>query len=91
MPDIDIDFDMNRRGEVIEYVTRKYGPEQVAQIITFNTMAAKAVIKDVGPRPRYPVRRMQPSRARKMACRRPHKARQKGQRLSLSLLVTVFG
>ena len=48
MPDIDIDFCMNRRGEVIEYVTRKYGSEQVAQIITFNTMAAKAAIKDVG-------------------------------------------
>ena len=39
---------MNRRGEVIEYVTRKYGREQVAQIITFNTMAAKAAIKDCG-------------------------------------------
>ncbi|MHB1022994.1 MAG: DNA polymerase III subunit alpha [Acidobacteriaceae bacterium] len=48
MPDIDIDFCMNRRGEVIEYVQRKYGREQVAQIITFNTMAAKAAIKDVG-------------------------------------------
>src|SRR5260370_33403397 len=48
LPDIDIDFCMNRRGEVIEYVTRKYGREQVAQIITFNTMAAKAAIKDVG-------------------------------------------
>jgi DNA polymerase-3 subunit alpha len=48
MPDIDIDFCMNRRGEVIEYVTRKYGREQVAQIITFNTMAAKAAVKDVG-------------------------------------------
>src|SRR5665213_2751210 len=48
MPDIDIDFCMNRRGEVIEYVTRKYGREQVAQIITFNTMAAKASIKDCG-------------------------------------------
>ena len=48
MPDIDIDFCMNRRGEVIEYVTRKYGSDQVAQIITFNTMAAKAAIKDVG-------------------------------------------
>jgi DNA polymerase-3 subunit alpha len=48
MPDIDIDFDMNRRGEVIEYVRRKYGNDQVAQIITFNTMAAKAAIKDVG-------------------------------------------
>jgi DNA-directed DNA polymerase III (polc) len=48
MPDIDIDFCMNRRGEVIEYVKRKYGNDQVAQIITFNTMAAKAAIKDVG-------------------------------------------
>jgi DNA polymerase III subunit alpha len=48
MPDIDIDFCMNRRGEVIDYVKRKYGNDQVAQIITFNTMAAKAAIKDVG-------------------------------------------
>src|SRR4051794_25333024 len=48
MPDIDIDFCMNRRGEVIDYVTRKYGRENVAQIITFGTLAAKAAIKDVG-------------------------------------------
>jgi len=48
MPDVDVDFCMNRRGEVIDYVTRKYGREQVAQIITFNTMAAKAAIKDCG-------------------------------------------
>ena len=48
MPDIDIDFCMNRRGEVIDYVTRKYGRENVAQIITFGTMAARAAIKDVG-------------------------------------------
>jgi DNA polymerase-3 subunit alpha len=48
MPDIDIDFCMNRRGEVIDYVTAKYGRENVAQIITFGTMAAKAAIKDVG-------------------------------------------
>ena len=48
MPDIDVDFCMNRRGEVIDYVTQKYGREQVAQIITFNTMAAKASIKDCG-------------------------------------------
>ena len=48
MPDIDIDFCMNRRGEVIEYVRQRYGNDQVAQIITFNTMAAKAAIKDVG-------------------------------------------
>ena len=48
LPDIDIDFCMNRRGEVIAYVTQKYGRENVAQIITFGTMAAKAAIKDVG-------------------------------------------
>ncbi|HEX4773465.1 MAG TPA: DNA polymerase III subunit alpha [Bryobacteraceae bacterium] len=48
MPDIDIDFCTNRRGEVIQYVTQKYGREQVAQIITFGTLAAKAAIKDVG-------------------------------------------
>ena len=48
MPDIDIDFCMNRRGEVIQYVTEKYGRDQVAQIITFNTMAARGAIKDVG-------------------------------------------
>src|SRR5438270_134367 len=43
MPDIDIDFCMNRRGEVIDYVRRKYGADKVAQIITFGTMSAKAV------------------------------------------------
>src|SRR5450432_1809053 len=48
MPDIDIDFCMNRRGEVISYVTQKYGRDNVAQIITFGTMASKAAIKDVG-------------------------------------------
>jgi DNA polymerase III subunit alpha len=48
LPDIDIDFCERRRGEVIEYVTRKYGRENVAQIITFGTMKAKAVVKDVG-------------------------------------------
>ncbi|HZQ52739.1 MAG TPA: DNA polymerase III subunit alpha [Bryobacteraceae bacterium] len=48
MPDIDIDFCTNRRGEVIQYVTEKYGREQVAQIITFGTLGAKAAIKDVG-------------------------------------------
>jgi DNA polymerase-3 subunit alpha len=47
-PDIDTDFCMNRRGEVISYVTQKYGRDNVAQIITFGTMAAKAAIKDVG-------------------------------------------
>ena len=48
MPDIDVDFCERRRGEVIDYVTRKYGRENVSQIITFGTMKAKAVIRDVG-------------------------------------------
>jgi DNA polymerase III subunit alpha len=48
LPDIDVDFCERRRGEVIEYVTRKYGRENVAQIITFGTMKAKAVVRDVG-------------------------------------------
>ena len=47
LPDIDIDFCERRRGEVIDYVTQKYGRENVAQIITFGTMKAKAVVKDV--------------------------------------------
>ena len=48
MPDIDIDFCYNRRDEVIEYVTRKYGADHVSQIITFGTLAARAAIRDVG-------------------------------------------
>ena len=48
LPDIDIDFCERRRGEIIEYVTRKYGRENVAQIITFGTMKARAVVRDVG-------------------------------------------
>jgi len=47
-PDIDIDFCMRRRGEVIDYVTDRYGRENVSQIITFGTMGAKAVIRDAG-------------------------------------------
>jgi len=47
MPDIDMDFPDDRREEVIEYVTRKYGEDCVAQMVTFNTMAAKAAVKDV--------------------------------------------
>jgi DNA polymerase-3 subunit alpha len=47
LPDIDIDFCERRRGEVIEYVTQKYGRENVAQIITFGTMKARAVVRDV--------------------------------------------
>lgn len=48
MPDFDIDFCMDRRDDVIEYVAKKYGREAVSQIITFGTMAAKAVVRDVG-------------------------------------------
>jgi DNA polymerase-3 subunit alpha len=48
MPDMDIDFADDRRDEVIEYVVRKYGRDKVAQIITFNVLKAKAVIRDVG-------------------------------------------
>ena len=54
LPDIDIDFCQNRRGEVINYVTQKYGRENVAQIITFGTMAAKAVIKDAARAMEFP-------------------------------------
>ena len=48
MPDIDVDFCFERRPEVIDYVTRKYGADQVVQIVTFGTMAARAVVRDVG-------------------------------------------
>ena len=48
MPDIDIDFCFERRQEVIDYVTRKYGKDKVVQIVTFGTMAARGVIRDVG-------------------------------------------
>ncbi len=48
MPDIDVDFCYERRGEVIDYVIDKYGEDRVAQIVTFGTLAAKAAIKDVG-------------------------------------------
>ena len=47
MPDFDIDFSDERRGEVVEYVRRKYGSDKVAQIVTFGTLASKAAIKDV--------------------------------------------
>ena len=54
MPDFDVDFDYERRGEVIEYVERKYGKDHVSQIITFGTMAARMVIRDVGRVLDYP-------------------------------------
>jgi len=48
MPDIDLDFCIRRRGEIIEYLNQKYGADHVSQIITFGTMAARGVIRDVG-------------------------------------------
>ncbi len=54
-PDIDMDFADHRRGEVLEYVKRKYGADHVAQICTFGTMAARASVRDVGRALGYPV------------------------------------
>jgi DNA polymerase-3 subunit alpha len=54
LPDIDLDFTDRRRDEVIEYVSQKYGKNRVAQIITFGTMAARAVVRDVGRVLGYP-------------------------------------
>lgn len=54
MPDIDVDFCVNRRQEVIDYVTEKYGKENVAQIITFGTLKAKGAVRDVGRVLGYP-------------------------------------
>ena len=48
MPDIDVDFCFERRQEVIDYVTEKYGKDRVVQIVTFGTLAARGVIRDVG-------------------------------------------
>ena len=56
MPDFDVDFDERRRGEVIRYVTDKYGDERVAQIVTYGTIKAKQALKDSLPRARLPVR-----------------------------------
>jgi len=59
MPDFDIDFDYVRRGEVIEYVRRKYGDDHVAQIATFGTMAAKGSVRDVGRVLGFPLQQVQ--------------------------------
>ncbi len=58
MPDFDIDFQDNRRGEVVEYVRNKYGADKVAQIVTFGTLASKLAIKDVGRVYRVPYSEM---------------------------------
>ena len=55
MPDIDVDFDDDGRGKVLEFVTEKYGKDHVAHIVTFGQMAAKSVIKDVGRAMGYPL------------------------------------
>lgn len=55
MPDFDVDFCMDRRGEVIDYVHRKYGNDNVCQIVTFGTMAAKNAIRDVARVLRLPI------------------------------------
>ena len=55
-PDVDVDFDERRRGEVIRYVTDKYGEDRVAQIVTYGTIKAKQALKDASPRARLPVR-----------------------------------
>ena len=60
MPDIDMDFDERRRGDMIRYATEKYGEERVAQIITYGTIKAKAAIKDAGPGAGLPVRAGRP-------------------------------
>ena len=68
LPDIDVDFCERRRGEVIDYVTRKYGRENVAQIITFGTMKAQGGRARRRPRARHAVRRRRqasPSRSRR--------------------------
>lgn len=57
MPDIDTDFCIERRGEIIEYVRRVYGDDRVAQIITFNRLTSKAVIKDVARTLEYPFKK----------------------------------
>jgi DNA polymerase-3 subunit alpha len=54
MPDIDIDFDDERRGEVIDYVRRRYGEDRVAQVVTYSTMKARAAIRDAGRVLGYP-------------------------------------
>ena len=62
MPDMDIDFAVEGRERVINYVREKYGRDRVAQIITFGTMAARAAVRDAGRVLEHPVRRRRPDR-----------------------------
>ena len=80
MPDIDIDFCTNRRGEVIQYVTEKYGREQVAQIITFGTLGARGGNQGRRPRARYELRR-----------RRPHHQADSASTLNIKLKEAIAG
>ncbi len=75
MPDIDVDFQDDRRDEVIAYVSRKYGQDHVAQIITFGTMLARAAIRDVGRVLGHSLRRGRPDREG-----RPEPARDQARR-----------
>ena len=71
MPDIDIDFCIRRRQEVIDYVNRKYGSDHVAQIVTFGTMAARGAVRDVGRVLNMPMPMWTPSPSRSPAGRGP--------------------
>jgi DNA polymerase-3 subunit alpha len=89
MPDIDIDIQDTRRGEVIDYVTEKYGQERVAQIITFGTMAARNAVRDTGRVLGYPTTKSTaspsscPSRCRAATSRWPSRpASKKAKALS---------
>ena len=70
MPDIDIDFSVHGRERVMHYVTEKYGRERVAQIITFSKLAAKASVRDAGPRHGPALRRRRPHREARPGGRR---------------------
>jgi len=83
MPDIDIDFCIERRGEVLEYVTKKYGKDHVAQIVTFGTMAARGVLRDVGRTKGIPLPEV--DRLAKMVPFAPDMTLEKGLELSKEL------
>lgn len=83
MPDIDIDFNDERRDEVIAYVSAKYGDEHVAQIITFGTMAAKAAVRDVGRAMNVPFQEV--DRAAKLIPNQLHITLEEALRISTEL------
>ena len=75
MPDFDIDFCQDRRDEVIRYVQQKYGRDRVAQIITFGTLQARAVLRDVGRVLRHALRPGRPAVASWCRTIRPTRSR----------------